>query len=60
MSGVMAGEDLVDAALVGLDPKETVTIPSVPDAAAWEASEQTRKILASAFGNSEAAERYCT
>ena len=36
----MEAEDLVDAALVGFDRKELVTIPAVPDVAAWDAFEQ--------------------
>jgi short-subunit dehydrogenase len=56
--GVMEVEDLVDAALVGFDRRELVTIPPVPDVAAWEAFEQARGILASGFGNSRPAARY--
>ena len=37
---VMEVEDLVDAALVGFDRKELVTIPPVPDVAAWDAFER--------------------
>ncbi|AOO81542.1 SDR family NAD(P)-dependent oxidoreductase [Bosea vaviloviae] len=55
---VMEVEDLVDAALVGFDRRELVTIPPVPDAAAWEAFEQARGVLASGFSNSKPAARY--
>ena len=55
---VMEVEDLVNAALVGFDRRELVTIPPVPDAAAWEAFEQARGVLASGFRNSQPAERY--
>jgi len=55
---VMEVDDLVDAALVGFDRRELVTIPPVPDAAAWEAFEQARGVLASGFSNSEPAARY--
>ncbi|MBB5462667.1 SDR family oxidoreductase [Paraburkholderia sp. Cpub6] len=55
---VMEVDDLVDAALVGFDRKELVTIPPVPDVAAWEAFEQARGVLASGFSNSEPAPRY--
>lgn len=34
---VMSAEELVDAALAGLDLGEAITIPSLPDAADWEA-----------------------
>lgn len=55
---VMEIEALVDAALIGFDRKELVTIPPVPDVAAWEAFEQTRFALAQGFQNSEPAARY--
>jgi uncharacterized protein len=55
---IMEAEDLVDAALVGFDRKELVTIPAVPDVAAWDAFEQARGILASGFSNAQPAERY--
>lgn len=55
---VMEVEDLVDAALVGFDRKELVTIPPVPDVAAWEAFEKARGILAAGFSNSKPAARY--
>lgn len=58
MPNVMEVEDLVDAALVGFDRKELVTIPPVPEASAWEAFEQARFALAQGFSNSEPAERY--
>jgi uncharacterized protein len=57
---VMEVDDLVDAALIGFDRKELVTIPPVPDAAAWEAFEQARRVLASGFGNAKPAARYRT
>ncbi|HSI39533.1 MAG TPA: SDR family oxidoreductase [Xanthobacteraceae bacterium] len=56
--GMMEVDDLVDAALVGFDRKEEVTIPPVPDAAAWEAFEQARGGLAAGFGNSTPGARY--
>lgn len=55
---VMEVEDLVDAALVGFDRKELVTIPPVPDAAAWEAFEKARGELAAGFSNAKPAARY--
>jgi uncharacterized protein len=55
---VMEVEDLVDAALIGFDRKELVTIPPVPDVAAWEAFEKARGVLAAGFGNSRPAARY--
>jgi short-subunit dehydrogenase len=58
LSAIMDVDALVDAALIGFDRKELVTIPPVPDVAAWEAFEQARSVLASGFGNSEPAPRY--
>jgi len=55
---VMEVEDLVDAALVGYDRRDLVTIPPVPELAAWEAFEHARGVLASGFSNTEPAERY--
>jgi short-subunit dehydrogenase len=55
---MMEVEDLVGAALVGFDRKERVTIPPVPEAAAWEAFEQARMTLAAGFSNAKPAARY--
>jgi short-subunit dehydrogenase len=42
---VMRAEDLVDAALAGLDMGELVTIPSLPNGADWDAYEAARQKL---------------
>lgn len=42
---VMQPDDLVDAALAGLDQGEHVTIPSLPDVADWHAYEAARQKL---------------
>jgi uncharacterized protein len=42
---VMQADDMVDAALAGLDQGELVTIPSLPDAADREAYEEARQKL---------------
>ena len=42
---VMSADDMVDAALAGLDLGELVTIPSLPDAADWDAYEAARRAL---------------
>jgi uncharacterized protein len=42
---VMQADDMVDAALAGLDQGELVTIPSLPDAADWQAYEAARQKL---------------
>ena len=58
ISGVMEVDELVDAALVGFDRKELVTIPPVPDLADWENFERARATLAAGFTNARAAARY--
>ena len=58
LPNVMEVEDLVDAALIGFDRKELVTLPPVPDVAAWEAFEKARGVLAAGFGNAKPAARY--
>ena len=55
---VMSVEDMVDAALVGLDHGETVTIPSLPDIAEWEAYEATRRNLIPKLSLSSPAKRF--
>lgn len=42
---VMRADDMVDAALSGLDQGELITIPSLPDAADWQAYEAARQKL---------------
>ncbi|ACI58386.1 hypothetical protein GGI64_001939 [Rhizobium leguminosarum] len=42
---VMRGDDLIDAALTGLDQGELVTIPSLPEKADWDAYEAARQKL---------------
>jgi short-subunit dehydrogenase len=55
---VMSGEDLVDAALAGLDQGELVTIPSLPDIAEWDAYEAVRQQMLPKLSRSVPAERY--
>lgn len=55
---VMGAEDMVDAALVGFDRKELVTIPSLPDAGDWERFDAARKALGPNLSRSSAASRY--
>lgn len=54
---VMEVEDLVDAALVGFDRREAVTIPPLSDAGLWDALEHARAVLPSGLGGAPA-ERY--
>ena len=56
--GLMEVEELVDAALVGFDRRELVTIPPLPDAAQFEAFESARKVMMPGYGNEHAASRY--
>ncbi len=54
----MSAENLVDAALAGLDAGELVTIPSLHDADAWTRWEADRRELSKKFSNAEPAPRY--
>ncbi|NTA12781.1 SDR family oxidoreductase [Agrobacterium tumefaciens] len=60
LNNVMEVGDLVDAALIGFDRREPVTIPPLPDAGQWEAFEAARKTMLANFGNALPAERYRT
>jgi short-subunit dehydrogenase len=55
---VMEVDEMVDAALSGLDLGETVTIPSLPDMLEWEALNRQRLDLAPALSLKHAASRY--
>lgn len=55
---MMDVDDLVDAALAGLDRGELVTIPSLPDAADWAAVEAARLKLAPNLSARRPADRY--
>jgi short-subunit dehydrogenase len=55
---VMPADVLVDAALAGLDRGELVTIPSLPDAADWDAYERARQVLAPQLSRARPAARY--
>ena len=58
LQGVMEVSELVDAALVGFDRREAVTLPSLPDAGQWSAFEAARKAMLPNFPNEHAAARY--
>ena len=49
---------LVDAALVGFDRRETITIPVLPDAGLWENYQNARKAMLPGFGGVHPAARY--
>ena len=55
---VMSADDLVDAALAGLDLGETVTIPSLPNQAEWDRYEAARHAMSSKLSSAIAAPRY--
>jgi short-subunit dehydrogenase len=55
---VMDAGEMVDAALSGLDQGELITIPSLPDAADWDAFVAARHVLAPNLSKSKAAARY--
>ncbi len=56
--GLMEVDDLVDAALVGFDRREAVTIPPLPDHAAFESYDNARRAMLPGFGNSQPGARY--
>ena len=60
LPAVMETEELVDAALVGFDRREPVTIPPLPDADQWSALEAARQAMFPNFMQAHAAERYRT
>jgi uncharacterized protein len=55
---VMSTENMVDAALAGLDQGEPVTIPGLQDADEWSRFEATRRDISNRLGNSLPAPRY--
>jgi short-subunit dehydrogenase len=55
---VMSADDLVDAALAGLDLGETVTIPSLPDQAEWDRYDAARRAMSPRLSSALAAPRY--
>ncbi|MEE3623745.1 SDR family oxidoreductase [Nitrospirillum sp. BR 11752] len=54
---VMPAEEMVDAALAGLDQGELITIPALPDAADWQAYEDARQKLKPNLSHASAAAR---
>lgn len=56
----MSAADLVDAALVGLDQGELVTIPTLQDDADWKRWEADRRSLGPKFSNAHPAPRYAS
>ncbi|MGO7335662.1 SDR family NAD(P)-dependent oxidoreductase [Rhizobium leguminosarum] len=60
LTGVMEVGDLVDAALVGFDRREPVTIPPLPDAGQWDAYQAARLAILPNTRQEHPAERYRT
>jgi uncharacterized protein len=57
---MMDVNDLVDAALVGFDQRETVTIPPLHDATQWQTFDAARQTMMPGFAQIQAAPRYRT
>ena len=55
---MMKVDDLVDAALSGLDQGELITIPPLADNASWEAYQAARQAMLPDFSRTEPAVRY--
>lgn len=55
---VMSADDLVDAALAGLDQRELVTIPSLPEVRDWETFNAARLAMGSKLSQKIPAQRY--
>jgi uncharacterized protein len=55
---VMSAEDLIDAALVGLDRGEAVTTPSLPDQAECDRFEAARRAMSGKLSSALPARRY--
>jgi short-subunit dehydrogenase len=58
LAAAMDVDELVDAALVGFDRRELVTIPPLPDAGLWDTFNAARQAIRGSLGQSHAAERY--
>jgi short-subunit dehydrogenase len=54
----MSAADLVDAALIGFDRKESVTIPPLRNEAGWASLESARQTLLQDLAEDTPAERY--
>ncbi len=59
-SPMMQVDELVDAALVGFDRRQLVTIPPLHNASRWDNLDTTRQALLSDIQQATAAERYQT
>lgn len=57
-SWVMKSEEMVDAALAGLDTGEIVTIPPLQDGADWDRFEASRQAFGPKFQNAQPGQRF--
>jgi short-subunit dehydrogenase len=57
---VMTADDMVNAALAGLDQGEFVTLPALADAGQWQAYEAARQAMTPNLSRTEPAARYGT
>jgi uncharacterized protein len=55
---VMSSEEMVDASLAGLDGRELITIPALPNVADWDRLNAARVALGPNLSRQHAAERY--
>lgn len=55
---VMSADEMVDAALAGLDQGEVVTLPGLQDGSEWTRYEEARRVLATRLSSDRAAPRY--
>ena len=55
---IMEADEMVDAALAGLDLGERVTIPSLPDVAQWDSYNAARLAFGPNLSRNKAADRY--
>ena len=60
MTGVMEVDELVDAAMIGFDRHEAVTIPPLPDVEQWNAYQAARQAMLPNTRQEHAAARYRT
>ena len=58
VQGVMEVDEMVDAALVGFDRREAITIPSLQDFGQWETFSAARQAMLPNFRQEHAAARY--
>ncbi len=54
----LEADEMVDAALAGLDQGALITIPSLPDAGEWQAFVAARHVMVPNLSRSCAAQRY--